>query len=299
MSADSKTQLADLLRAALLSVAPEQADTPINLERPKQAGHGDFASNLALQLAKPLKRNPRDLANLLLAELPASSLVAKAEVAGAGFINFTLASDAKTAVVQRVRGIATRLTAATGAFRSDAPGWRWEVNVISSNELNAWCMPGGKIAVYTGIIERLQLTDDELAAVMGHEIAHALREHGREKAGQSAGVGAAAAIGGALIGAYYGIDASIGRNVLGTAGDLAFMRPNSRGMEQEADRIGVELAARAGYDPAASISLWQKMARASSGSPPQWLSTHPSNATRIDDLRDYSERVRPDRKSVV
>ena len=197
------------------------------------------------------------------------------------------------AVVQRVRGIATRLTAATGAFRSDAPGWRWEVNVISSNELNAWCMPGGKIAVYTGIIERLQLTDDELAAVMGHEIAHALREHGREKAGQSAGVGAAAAIGGALIGAYYGIDASIGRNVLGTAGDLAFMRPNSRGMEQEADRIGVELAARAGYDPAASISLWQKMARASSGSPPQWLSTHPSNATRIDDLRDYSERVRP------
>jgi arginyl-tRNA synthetase len=101
MSADSKTQLADLLRAALLSVAPEQAETPINLERPKQAGHGDFASNLALQLAKPLKRNPRELANLL-AELPASSLIAKAEVAGAGFINFTLVADAKTAVVGAV-----------------------------------------------------------------------------------------------------------------------------------------------------------------------------------------------------
>ena len=197
------------------------------------------------------------------------------------------------AVVQRVRGIASRLTAAAGAFRPDAPGWRWEVNVITSNELNAWCMPGGKIAVYTGIVERLDLTDAELAAVMGHEIAHALREHGREKAGQAAGVGVAAAIGGALIGSYYGIDASIGRNVLGTAGDLAFMRPNSRGMEQEADRIGVELAARAGYDPAAAISLWQKMARASSGGPPQWLSTHPSNATRIDDLKDYAERVRP------
>ena len=102
MSADQKTQLADLLRAALRSVAPEQAETPINLERPKQAGHGDFASNLALQLAKPLKRNPRDLANLLLAELPPSKLVAKAEVAGAGFINFTLISDAKTAIVSQV-----------------------------------------------------------------------------------------------------------------------------------------------------------------------------------------------------
>jgi len=90
MSADSKTQLADLLRAALLSVAPDQAETPINLDRPKQAGHGDFASNLALQLAKPLKRNPRELANLLLAELPPSRLVAKAEVAGAGFITSRL-----------------------------------------------------------------------------------------------------------------------------------------------------------------------------------------------------------------
>ena len=197
------------------------------------------------------------------------------------------------ALVQRVRGIATRLVSATGVFRPDAPGWRWEVNVISSNELNAWCMPGGKIAVYTGIVERLQLTDAELAAIMGHEIAHALREHGREKAGQAAGVGVAAAIGGALIGSYYGIDPGIGRNVLGAAGELAFMRPNSRGMEQEADRMGVELAARAGYDPTAAITLWEKMARSSSGGPPQWLSTHPSHATRIEDLRVYADRVIP------
>ncbi len=197
------------------------------------------------------------------------------------------------ALVQRVRGIATRLVSATGVFRPDAPGWRWEVNVISSNELNAWCMPGGKIAVYTGIVERLQLTDAELAAIMGHEIAHALREHGREKAGQAAGVGVAAAIGGALIGSYYGIDPGIGRNVLGAAGELAFMRPNSRGMEQEADRMGVELAARAGYDPTAAITLWEKMARSSWGGPPQWLSTHPSHATRIEDLRVYADRVIP------
>lgn len=193
----------------------------------------------------------------------------------------------------RVRAIANRLIPATGAFRKDAPAWRWEVNVISSKELNAWCMPGGKIAVYTGLIEKLRVTDDELAAVMGHEIAHALREHGREKVGQSAGVGVAAAIGGALIGSYFGVDADLGESVLGAAGDLAFMRPNSRGMEQEADRLGVELAARAGYDPHAAISLWEKMERASTGQVPQWLSTHPSNKSRISDLKVYADRVEP------
>lgn len=196
--------------------------------------------------------------------------------------------------LRRVRAIASRLIPVTAVFRADAPGWRWESNVISSNELNAWCMPGGKMAVYSGLIERLKLTDDELAAVMGHEIAHALREHGREKAGQSAGLGVAAAIGGALIGAYFGVDSGLGQNVLGAAGDLAFMRPNSRGMEQEADRMGVELAARAGYEPHAAISLWEKMARASSGGgAPQWLSTHPSHDSRIADLRSFADRVQP------
>ena len=194
--------------------------------------------------------------------------------------------------LQRVRGIAGKLIPATAVFRQDAPGWHWETNVISSNDLNAWCMPGGKMAVYTGLIDKLRLTDDELAAVMGHEIAHALREHGREKVGQAAGVDLAATIGG-VIGAYYGVDASIGKGLLGTAGDLAFMRPNSRGMEQEADRIGVELAARAGFDPHAAISLWEKMARASGGGTPQWLSTHPSHESRMSDLRVYADRVQP------
>ncbi len=192
----------------------------------------------------------------------------------------------------RVRGIAARLIPVTSVFRPDAPGWRWESNVITSDELNAWCMPGGKIAVYTGLIYKLNITDDELAAVMGHEIAHALREHGREKAGQATGVGIAAAIGG-VVGAYYGIDANVGQSVLGTVGELAFMRPNSRGMEQEADRMGVELAARAGYDPRAAITLWEKMGRVSGGQPPQWLSTHPSNQSRIADLKVYAERVQP------
>ncbi len=194
--------------------------------------------------------------------------------------------------VRRVRDIAARLIPATRVFRPDAPGWRWETNVISSSDLNAWCMPGGKMAVYTGLMEKLRLADDELAAVMGHEIAHALREHGREKVGQAAGVDIAATLGG-LIGAYYGVDASLGKGLVGAAGELAFMRPNSRGMEQEADRIGVELAARAGFDPYAAISLWEKMARVSGSGTPQWLSTHPSHESRLSDLRIYADRVAP------
>jgi predicted Zn-dependent protease len=167
------------------------------------------------------------------------------------------------------------------------------VNVLTSKDVNAWCMPGGKIAVYTGLLDKVQPTDDELAAVIGHEIAHALREHGREKAGQSMGIGIAAAIGGAIIGSRYGVDPSLGQSVLDAAGDLAFMRPNSRAMEQEADRIGVELSARAGYDPHAAVTLWEKMRRVSDGESPQWLSTHPSHATRIADLRTYADRVAP------
>ncbi len=195
--------------------------------------------------------------------------------------------------VERVRQVAARLIPATAAFRSDAPGWRWEVNVVTDRELNAWCMPGGKIVVYSGLIEQLQLSDDELAAVMAHEIAHALREHGREKAGQAAGVSAAAAIGGALLGGYFGVDSSLGQSLISGVGELAFMRPNSREMEQEADRVGVELAARAAYDPAAAITLWEKMGRVAGGQPPQWLSTHPSHASRIADLRVYAQRVQP------
>ncbi|WP_374261162.1 arginine--tRNA ligase [Zoogloea sp.] len=142
MSADQKTQLADLLRAALLSVAPDQAETPINLERPKQAGHGDFASNLALQLAKPLKRNPRELANLLLAELPKSGLVAKAEVAGAGFINFTLNADAKTAVVGTV------LAAGEAYGRGVKTGVKVQVEFVSANPTGPLHVGHGRGAAY-------------------------------------------------------------------------------------------------------------------------------------------------------
>jgi len=192
------------------------------------------------------------------------------------------------AQVARVRRIAQRLIPQTAAFRPDAPGWKWETNVITSKEVNAWCMPGGKIAVYTGLIDRLQATDEELAAVMGHEIAHALREHGRERASQAAAQGMIIGVIGAATGASRGT-----LDLTQMVVELTFNLPNSREHEIEADRIGVELAARAGYDPRAAISLWEKMGKVGGGQPPEFLSTHPNHATRISDLRVYSAKVMP------
>ena len=191
------------------------------------------------------------------------------------------------AQTERVRRIAQRLIPHTGVFRDDAPGWQWEVNAITSTDVNAWCMPGGKIAVYTALIEKLEITDAELAAVMGHEIAHALREHARERMGRQAATGVGLAVVEILTGVSMG---DMGQMLA----QSMFVLPNSRDNEQEADRIGVELAARAGYDPRAAVSLWNKMTRLSGGNqPPQWLSTHPSNETRVRDLTEYSRRVLP------
>ncbi|MGH8704627.1 MAG: M48 family metallopeptidase [Burkholderiales bacterium] len=196
--------------------------------------------------------------------------------------------------VDRIRGIARRLIPQTAAFRADAPAWAWEVNVIASKNVNAWCMPGGKIAFYTGLLERLQPSDDEVAAVMGHEIAHALREHGRERASQAMAQG----IGLTVIGAAAGLPGGA-MDLTQLVLDLTFNLPNSRTDETEADRIGVELAARGGFDPRAAVTLWQKMQSASGGGAVagaqslQFLSTHPSHATRISDLRAYAERVLP------
>lgn len=192
------------------------------------------------------------------------------------------------AQVERVRAVANRIVPQTVSFRPDARAWAWEVNVLTSSEVNAWCMPGGKMAVYTGLIEKLQLTDDELAAVMGHEIAHALREHARERASEQMIAGSVISVGSALF----------GLGELGQRGaEYAYMGllglPNSRRHETEADRVGIELAARAGYDPRAAVSLWQKMGQLGGAEPIKFLSTHPSQSDRLTDLTAYSQRVMP------
>ena len=190
--------------------------------------------------------------------------------------------------VERVRAIAKKLIPQTAHFRKDAPGWKWEANVIDLKDVNAWAMPGGKMAVYSGLIEGLKVTDDELAAVMGHEISHALREHSRERASRAVTQGMGLAVLGAIAGISGGA-LDLSKMVL----DVTLNLPNSRTHETEADRIGVELAARAGYDPRAAVTLWEKMQKGSGGQPPKFLSTHPSHEDRISDLREYSAKVLP------
>jgi predicted Zn-dependent protease len=198
------------------------------------------------------------------------------------------ALDRDPAQVARIRSITQRLVAQTGAFRADSKNWPWEVHVLSLAEVNAWCMPGGKMAMYTGLIEKLKATDDELAAVMGHEIAHALREHSREQVSQQMGTQMAVGV----VGAFLGLG-DLGQSLAGAVADVTLNLPKSRTAEVEADRIGVELAARAGFDPHAAVALWEKMTKLGGSQGPNFLSTHPSHENRISDLKEYSERVMP------
>ena len=193
------------------------------------------------------------------------------------------------AMLARVRAIASRLEPQTRVFRSDAPGWRWEVNVINSNELNAFCMPGGKIMVYSGLISQLRLTDDEIAVVLGHEIAHALREHSREHMSQAIAAQSAIGIGAALFGLGQG-----SADLAGVGYQALIATRFSRTDEAEADRMGLELTARAGYDPRAGVTLWQKMIQVSQGGrPPEFLSSHPAEASRVQEIQALLPTVMP------
>jgi predicted Zn-dependent protease len=189
--------------------------------------------------------------------------------------------------VRRLRAIAQRIIPHAIGWNPRAKDWRWEVNLIGSRQINAFCMPGGKIAFYSGILDQLQLTDDEVATVMGHEIAHALREHARARMGKNAATG----IGANLLSNVLGLG-QLGQTVTSYGAQLLTLQ-FSRSDESDADLVGMELAARAGFDPRAGVTLWQKMAAASQGAPPQWLSTHPSGNTRIADIQANLPKVLP------
>jgi predicted Zn-dependent protease len=198
------------------------------------------------------------------------------------------ALNGNAAQVRRVREITARLVPLGVRFNPAAARWRWEVNVIDAQQINAFCMPGGKIVVFAGLIDRLKLSDDELAAVIGHEIAHALLEHGRARMSEQV----LKSVGLNLAAAYFGLsDASA--VLLGQAAQVAITLPYSRGHETDADLVGLELSARAGFDPRAAVTLWRKMAAASAGQPPQFLSTHPGHAQRIGAIERALPAVLP------
>ena len=189
--------------------------------------------------------------------------------------------------VVRLRAIAQRITPYTADCNADARNWKWEVNLLGSQDLNAFCMPGGKIAFYYGILSKLQLDDDEVAAIMGHEVSHALLEHARERVGKTTATRLGIELGAALFGL-----GNAGRMVGDLGGQLLTLR-FSRDDESEADALGLILAAKAGYNPRAGVTLWQKMLEASKGAPPQWLSTHPSGEARIREIESRLPSVQP------
>lgn len=187
--------------------------------------------------------------------------------------------------LQRLHTIAQKLIPHTASWNSRSRDWKWQVNLIGSKQINAWCMPGGKIAFYTGILDQLKLNDDEVAMIMGHEMAHALREHARERLAKSQATSIGLSIASQLLG-------------LGSLGDVAanlgtqlLTLKYSRDDETESDLVGLEIAARGGYRPEASVSLWQKMQAASGNGSPSFLSTHPSGANRIQELEANLPKV--------
>ena len=197
-----------------------------------------------------------------------------------------------SARARRIHEITNRLIAQAIVLRPDTANWQWEVRVIDDPKtVNAFCMAGGKMAIYTGLLEQVKPTDDEVAQVMGHEISHALANHTRERmsvalASQAALTGAALALGGRE-------GAGLGLAGAELAAVYAIQLPNSRESESEADRIGIEIAARAGYDPHAAVTLWEKMEKAGGNGPPQFLSTHPSPANRRQTLQELGPKMEP------
>ena len=197
------------------------------------------------------------------------------------------------ALVARVKTITGRLIPPAIAYRPETASWDWQVVVIDEPEtLNAWCMAGGKMAIYTGIIQKLNLSDAEIAQVMGHEIAHALAKHTAERMSVALAQQTALQVGSILLGG--GTSSQLALQAAAAATTVGVQLPNSREQEAEADRIGIELAARAGYDPHAAPQLWQKMMQATGGGgKSDFLSTHPSSEKRLESLTALIPQMMP------
>ncbi|MDH4293446.1 MAG: M48 family metallopeptidase [Betaproteobacteria bacterium] len=196
----------------------------------------------------------------------------------------------------RIKEITNRLVAEAVRFRPDSANWAWEVQLIDEPKtVNAFCMAGGKMGIYTGFWEKLNATDDEIGNVMGHEIGHALASHTREKMSMAMTVGVGTAVLAALVSSRNSNDPYAfqrNQNTAALAAAMAITLPNSRDAESEADQIGIELAARAGFDPRAAVTLWEKMAK-EGGTSAEFLSTHPSPENRAERLRSLLVKVDP------
>jgi predicted Zn-dependent protease len=202
------------------------------------------------------------------------------------------ALDEDPAQLARIKAITDPLIHEASAFRPSAASWNWEVHVLKSDEINAWCMAGGKMAIYTGLLNKLNPTDDEIAAVMGHEISHALLSHQAEKLSRSRmqQVGVSA---GVIAGSLFGVNLSGLAPVANSVAEVGLQLPNSREAETEADTVGLKLAAQAGYNPQAAVSLWTKMLALEGAKAPEWLSTHPDTRTRLAHVKEEADKLMP------
>ncbi len=263
LSARSALVLAVLTAAAVASCAAP------DIKPGEGVNVGDASQLRKIVPAEELEQSSQTQYSALLQEASGKGLVAK---------------PGDTQLI-RLQKISQKIIPQASRFNSRATAWTWEVNLIKSSEINAFCMPGGKIAFYTGLIEGLKLSDDEIAVVMGHEMAHALREHGREQIAKQGltkfGTEALATM----------VGGTAGTLVKSSAGLLSLKF--SRDDETDADLVGLEVAARAGYNPNAGVSLWKKMAAASKGAPYEWFSTHPSSDSRISTIEQNIPAVLP------
>ena len=256
-------------RRAFLWLGAGGAATALAMPAMAQVDVGDASAMRKLVPAETLEKSATQQYEQLLAQ-------AKAQKA--------LAADNNPQLI-RLRAIAARLIPYTYPWNERARSWRWEVNLLGSKQINAFCMPGGKIAFFSGILDQLKLTDDEVAMVMGHEMAHALREHSRARLAKTQATNLGISLGASLLGL-----GDVGRTAANLGSQLLTLK-FSRSDETDADLVGLELAARAGYNPQASISLWEIMGKATGQQGLQFLSTHPSGPNRIRELQENVSRV--------